>query len=349
MDQPVSPYAATKKAGELLAHTYHHLYGLDVTCLRFFTVYGPRQRPEMAIHKFTALIARGEPIPFFGDGSSSRDYTYVDDIVDGILRALDRSRATASTTWGDRRRSPRGSGGGDRGGGGRRAVLTGARPRPGRDRTYADIDRARSRAGLRSPGCGGRGHPALRRLVPGAPLMSRDVALDVISIAGARPNFMKIAPLVRALESYPGVRHRLVHTGQHYDDEHVAGCSSTSSASRSPTLNLEVGSGSHAVQTAEIMIALRAGLLEEQRPTSCSSSATSTPRSPARWSRRSCGIPVAHVEAGLRRFDRDMPEEINRMLTDAISRPAVRPPSRRGARTWRARACPRSGSTSSAT
>ena len=90
VDNPVSPYAATKKAGELLAHTYHHLHALNVACLRFFTVYGPRQRPEMAIHKFTDLIERGAPVPFFGDGTSRRDYTYVDDIVDGVVRALDR-------------------------------------------------------------------------------------------------------------------------------------------------------------------------------------------------------------------------------------------------------------------
>jgi len=88
--QPVSPYAATKRAGELLSYTYHHLYGLPVTCLRFFTVYGPRQRPEMAIHKFVRAVFAGQPIPFFGDGSTRRDYTYVSDIVDGVLRALDR-------------------------------------------------------------------------------------------------------------------------------------------------------------------------------------------------------------------------------------------------------------------
>ncbi|MEE2711205.1 MAG: NAD-dependent epimerase/dehydratase family protein [Planctomycetota bacterium] len=90
VDHPVSPYAATKKAGELVAHTYHHVHGLNVACLRFFTVYGPRQRPEMAIHKFTRLIDAGDPVPFFGDGTSRRDYTYVDDIVDGVLRSLDR-------------------------------------------------------------------------------------------------------------------------------------------------------------------------------------------------------------------------------------------------------------------
>ncbi|MBK7643985.1 MAG: GDP-mannose 4,6-dehydratase [Planctomycetes bacterium] len=88
--QPVSPYAATKRAGELLCYTYHHLYRLPVACLRFFTVYGPRQRPEMAIHKFVRAVHEGQPIPFFGDGSTRRDYTYVADIVDGVVRSLDR-------------------------------------------------------------------------------------------------------------------------------------------------------------------------------------------------------------------------------------------------------------------
>ena len=87
---PVSPYAATKRAGELMAYTYHHLYGIHTSCLRFFTVYGPRQRPEMAIHKFVKATLAGEALPFFGDGSSRRDYTFVDDIIDGVVRALDR-------------------------------------------------------------------------------------------------------------------------------------------------------------------------------------------------------------------------------------------------------------------
>ncbi|MCZ7650218.1 MAG: GDP-mannose 4,6-dehydratase [Thermoanaerobaculia bacterium] len=87
VDQPISPYATTKRTGELLCFNYHHLYGLRCSCLRFFTVYGPAQRPEMAIHKFTDLIARGEPVPLYGDGGTRRDYTYVDDIVDGIVAA----------------------------------------------------------------------------------------------------------------------------------------------------------------------------------------------------------------------------------------------------------------------
>ena len=87
--RPISPYGATKLAGEQFCYTYAHLFGLAVICLRFFTVYGPRQRPDLAIHKFTALIESGKPIPMFGDGSSGRDYTYVDDTVAGVLAAID--------------------------------------------------------------------------------------------------------------------------------------------------------------------------------------------------------------------------------------------------------------------
>jgi UDP-glucuronate 4-epimerase len=85
---PASPYAATKRAGELLCHTYAHNYGMNISCLRFFTVYGPRQRPEMAIHKFARLIRDGNEVPVYGDGESRRDYTYIDDIVSGVLAAL---------------------------------------------------------------------------------------------------------------------------------------------------------------------------------------------------------------------------------------------------------------------
>ena len=88
--RPISPYAATKRMNELQAHVYHHVYGLNVTLLRFFTVYGPRQRPDMAIHKFTRSITEGRPLPMFGDGSAQRDYTYIDDIVDGVLRCVDK-------------------------------------------------------------------------------------------------------------------------------------------------------------------------------------------------------------------------------------------------------------------
>jgi len=85
VDNPISPYASTKKSGELMVYTYHHLYNIKAACLRFFTVYGPRQRPEMAIHMFIDRIHRGEEIRMFGDGRTKRDYTYVDDIVDGIV------------------------------------------------------------------------------------------------------------------------------------------------------------------------------------------------------------------------------------------------------------------------
>lgn len=89
VDNPISPYASTKKSGELLCHTYNHLYDINIACLRFFTVYGPRQRPDLAIHKFTQLIMEDKEIPFFGDGSTSRDYTYIDDIVNGVYASLE--------------------------------------------------------------------------------------------------------------------------------------------------------------------------------------------------------------------------------------------------------------------
>jgi len=87
---PISPYAATKRAGELLCHTYHYLYGIHVTCLRFFTVYGPRQRPDLAIHKFARLMAAGKEIPVYGDGSMKRDFTYIDDIISGVRAAMQK-------------------------------------------------------------------------------------------------------------------------------------------------------------------------------------------------------------------------------------------------------------------
>ncbi len=87
--QPISPYAATKAAGELLCHTYAHLYGIRAICLRFFTVYGSRQRPDLAIHKFARLISEGSPIPVFGDGSTRRDYTYIEDVIKGVRAAID--------------------------------------------------------------------------------------------------------------------------------------------------------------------------------------------------------------------------------------------------------------------
>lgn len=90
VDNPISPYAATKKAGELICCTYHNLYKIDISCLRFFTVYGPRQRPDLAIHKFAKLISQGKSIPMYGDGSMMRDFTYIDDIIDGTFAAIEK-------------------------------------------------------------------------------------------------------------------------------------------------------------------------------------------------------------------------------------------------------------------
>lgn len=86
---PISPYASTKVSGELLGHVYSHLYGIRFIALRFFTVYGPRQRPDLAIHKFARLMLEGKPIPFYGDGTSRRDYTYIDDVIEGVRAAMD--------------------------------------------------------------------------------------------------------------------------------------------------------------------------------------------------------------------------------------------------------------------
>ncbi|MEQ1642931.1 MAG: GDP-mannose 4,6-dehydratase [Pyrinomonadaceae bacterium] len=91
--QPISPYAATKAAGELICHTYSHLYDIRCVCLRFFTVYGPGQRPDLAIYKFSKLITEGKPIQMFGDGTARRDYTYVDDIIQGVRAAIDYDRS----------------------------------------------------------------------------------------------------------------------------------------------------------------------------------------------------------------------------------------------------------------
>ncbi|WP_294285345.1 GDP-mannose 4,6-dehydratase [uncultured Chryseobacterium sp.] len=88
VDHPISPYAATKRCGEILGHVYHDLYKIDMIQLRFFTVYGPRQRPDLAIHKFIRLISEHQEIPFYGDGTTARDYTYIDDIIDGILKSI---------------------------------------------------------------------------------------------------------------------------------------------------------------------------------------------------------------------------------------------------------------------
>lgn len=91
--QPISPYASTKAAGELLCHTYSHLYGMRIVALRFFTVYGARQRPDLAIHKFAKLISQGKPIQMFGDGTARRDYTYIDDIIQGVRAAIDYDKS----------------------------------------------------------------------------------------------------------------------------------------------------------------------------------------------------------------------------------------------------------------
>ena len=101
--RPVSPYAASKKAGEVLCHTYHHLYGIPIAALRFFTVYGPRQRPEMAIAKFARLMHAGEAIPMFGDGTTARDYTYIDDIIDGVERTMERTEGYEIYNLGEER------------------------------------------------------------------------------------------------------------------------------------------------------------------------------------------------------------------------------------------------------
>lgn len=96
---PISPYAASKRSGELIAHTYHHLYDMTVHCLRFFTVYGPRQRPDLAIHKFARQLLSGEPITMYGDGTTSRDYTYVEDIVDGVVASVQRAHSLPDTEY----------------------------------------------------------------------------------------------------------------------------------------------------------------------------------------------------------------------------------------------------------
>jgi len=145
VDFPVSPYAATKKSGELMCYTYHHLYDISIFAFRFFTVYGPRQRPEMAIHKFTRKILNGDPIEVYGDGSSSRDYTYIDDIVNGIIGSLDLVSGYEIINLGNsypvklsdlveliEEKS------------GRKAVIKYAEPQPGDVfTTYADIEKAK--------------------------------------------------------------------------------------------------------------------------------------------------------------------------------------------------------------
>jgi UDP-glucuronate 4-epimerase len=149
VDHPISPYAATKKAGELICHTYHHLFGMNITCLRFFTVYGPRQRPDLAIHKFARLIEAGRPIPVFGDGSMRRDHTYIDDIIDGVLRAMDRCAGYHIYNLGESRpvtlahliESIENALG-------KKAIINRLPPQPGDvQQTYADVSLARAELG----------------------------------------------------------------------------------------------------------------------------------------------------------------------------------------------------------
>ncbi|MFH1789408.1 MAG: SDR family NAD(P)-dependent oxidoreductase [Candidatus Altiarchaeota archaeon] len=101
VDNQISPYASSKLAGEALCHVYHHLYGMNISCLRFFTVYGPRGRPDMAVYKFTKAISEGEPIPVFGDGKAKRDYTYVSDIADGVVAAWEKKLGYEIINLGD--------------------------------------------------------------------------------------------------------------------------------------------------------------------------------------------------------------------------------------------------------
>jgi UDP-glucuronate 4-epimerase len=151
VDYPISPYAATKKAAELVCHTYHHLYKTDISCLRYFTVYGPRQRPDLAIHKFVKLIEQGKPIPVFGDGSMMRDFTYIDDIIDGTIAAIKKCKGYEIYNLGESRpvrldklveeieKSL-----------GRKAVIEFKPVPPGDvERTYADIDKATKRLGYK--------------------------------------------------------------------------------------------------------------------------------------------------------------------------------------------------------
>jgi len=146
---PISPYAASKLAGEALGHVYHHLYGLDVVMLRFFTVYGPRQRPDLAIHKFARLIRRGKPIPVFGDGSTARDYTYVSDTIDGVIAVTQKEFGWEIFNLGESRTVPlsrlielleEALG--------QKAIVDRQPPQPGDvPITFANIDKARSRLG----------------------------------------------------------------------------------------------------------------------------------------------------------------------------------------------------------
>lgn len=151
VDFPISPYAATKKACELLCHTYHHLEGMSITCLRYFTVYGPRQRPDLAIHKFARLLEQGKAIPVYGDGSMMRDFTYIDDIIDGTTAAIERCKGfniynlgesqpiTVNDLIAEIENAL-----------GKKAVQENLPPQPGDvERTYADVTRAANDLGYK--------------------------------------------------------------------------------------------------------------------------------------------------------------------------------------------------------
>ena len=148
---PISPYAASKLAGEALGHVYHHLYGMDVVMLRFFTVYGPRQRPDLSIHKFARLIDAGQPIPVFGDGAAARDYTYITDTLDGIMACVQKKFGYEIFNLGESRtveldylitlleKAL-----------GKKAIIDRQPPQPGDvPLTFADITKARQRLGYR--------------------------------------------------------------------------------------------------------------------------------------------------------------------------------------------------------
>jgi UDP-glucuronate 4-epimerase len=151
VDFPISPYAATKKAGELICHTYHHLYGTAVTCLRFFTVYGPRQRPDLAIHKFARLIEAGRPVPVYGDGTMMRDFTYIDDILNGVVAAIDNCTGYDIYNLGESQPiSVNDLVAALEQALGKKATKQHLPLQPGDvDRTYADVTRARTRLGYK--------------------------------------------------------------------------------------------------------------------------------------------------------------------------------------------------------
>ena len=144
VDFPISPYAATKKAGELICHTYHHLYAIGITCLRFFTVYGPRQRPDLAIHKFAKLIEQQKPIPIYGNGTMMRDFTYIDDIINGTVAAMQRCSGFNIYNLGESRPiSVNDLVGEIEKALGKKAMKEYMPPQPGDvERTYADISKA---------------------------------------------------------------------------------------------------------------------------------------------------------------------------------------------------------------